>query len=135
MESCGFHQVSQHLKLGILWYSKLYKRVPLVTPSYPIYPVVTPCYPNRKAHRVTPGQTAVTPGVKSQWHSGSDAPCFEVVAKFESCPWVAFSYARNQNMEWKRRWRWRMKRMIINVAEEEVGEDNVAEECRRLGGG
>jgi len=48
--------------------------------------------------RVTPGQTIVTPGFKSRRHSGSDASYFEIVANFESCPWLAFSYARNQNI-------------------------------------
>ena len=52
-------------------------------PKLPHLPI---SYPNRKAHRVTPGQTVVTPGVKSPRHSGSDASCFEVVANFESCP-------------------------------------------------
>ena len=56
------------------------------TSGRPYLPHPPSSYPIRKAHRVTPGQTIVTPGFKSPRHSGSDASCFEVVANFESCP-------------------------------------------------
>ena len=65
--------------LEVCWLSVSTSRRPKL-PHLPI------SYPNRKAHRVTPGQTVVTQGVKSPRHSGSDASCFEVVANFESCP-------------------------------------------------
>jgi hypothetical protein len=63
-------------------YDKKQKKHTSRRPKLPHLPI---SYPNRKAHRVTPGQTVVTPGVKSPRHSGSDASCFEVVANFESC--------------------------------------------------
>ena len=56
------------------------------TSGRPFLPHPPSSYPIRKAHRVTPGQTIVTPGFKSPRHSGSDASCFEVVANFESRP-------------------------------------------------
>ena len=57
-----------------------------ITSGRPYLPHPPSSYPIRKAHRVTPGQTIVTPGFKSPRHSGSDASCFEVIANFESCP-------------------------------------------------
>ena len=60
-------------------------KIPANTSRRPKLPHLPISYPNRKAHRVTPGQTVVTPGVKSPRHSGSDASCLEVVANFESC--------------------------------------------------
>ena len=58
----------------------------IYTSGRPYLPHPPSSCPIRKAHRVTPGQTIVTPGFKSPRHSGSDASCFEVVANFESCP-------------------------------------------------
>ena len=91
-----FTSISIHLKVPStlhphsIYSIKTHRRVqPLckdhATSRRPKLPHLPISYPNRKAHRVTPGQTVVTPGVKSPRHSGSDASCFEVVANFESC--------------------------------------------------
>ena len=74
----------ESLSYDFCMYINLHVRT--ATSGRPYLPHPPSSCPIRKAHRVTPGQTIVTPGFKSPRHSGSDASCFEVVANFESCP-------------------------------------------------